>query len=561
MFINPEIYGILPGDDVTVGFIVMAQALRDNVAHKKLTLQKGIYHFSSINAVSRRLYVTNTVGEDEYKPGEEKNIHKIAINLEGIKDLEIDGQSSTFVLDGKLTNLVIDGCENVTIKNVKIEAYKPDIHKFTVLSASPFYASFKLDEESDYTEEKGRFYFTGTDYKTDFMLSRATASWITSAKPENYHHLVRSGHPFKGAISFKETAPRVFKARYISPVKLCEGQIFNLFRVKRDNVGIFIQNSKNITLENVGQTCGRTLSLVAQNSEDLKFTGLDFSPKQGSDIEFASPADFIQICMCRGTVKVCDSSFDSAGDDAINVHGFNFKIASIAGNVLRLKYCHPQSYGYESLRAGDEIALIDARSLLDRGTAHIISAQLIDPYTYEITLDTDQLPVRVGDVVENLSACPDFVYSGNTVDRVVTRGVLVTTRGKVLIENNRFLNTGMSGISIADDAASWYESGPVRDVTIRGNAFMNCDGYAVLVIPEVKNYEAPIHENILVENNLFCGGAESRAVKMRGAKNVTLRNNVYRGEPKNGKWTVFEDVEELHFEDTPAQPISNADKE
>ncbi len=553
MFINPDIYGIQPGCDATVGFIVMAQALRDNVAKKTLKLQKGTYYFKSADAAARRLFVTNTVGEDEYKQGEEKNIHRIAVNLEGIHDLEIDGQGSTFLFDGKLTNMVIDGCENITVKNVTFKAYKPDIHKFTVLSASPFYAMFKLDEESDYVEEKGKFYFTGTDYKTDFMHARLTAGWIPTAKPENYHHLVRTGHPFKGAISFKETAPRVFKARYISPVKLIEGQIFHLYRVKRANVGVFIQNSKNVTLENVRQSCGRSLALVAQNSEELTFQRLDFAPEPDGEIEFASPADFIQICMCRGAVKVLDSVFDSAGDDAVNVHGFHFKIASIEGNKLLVKYCHPQSYGYECLREDDEVAFIDARSLLEKGTAHISSARLIDSYTYEVVLDTEKIPVKVGDVIEDLSACPDFTYAGNTIDRIVTRGMLVTTRGKVLIENNRFLNTGMSGILIADDAASWYESGPVRDVTIRGNAFMNCDGYAVLVTPEVKSYEAPVHENILIENNLFCASETGRAVKMRGVKNVTIRNNVYRGTPKGGKWTVFEDAEALRYEDDPTK--------
>jgi hypothetical protein len=40
----------------------------------------------------------------------------------------------------------------------------------------------------------------------------------------------------------------------------------------------------------------------------------------------------------------------------------------------------------------------------------------------------------------------------------------------VLIENNRFPSSG-SAILIAGDANAWYESGAVRDVTIRGHVF------------------------------------------------------------------------------------------
>ncbi len=551
MFINPETFGIVPGSEVSGGFINMFNALRQNVAKKNVKLQKGTYYFSSENASSHRLFITNTIGEEEYKNSEEKNIHKVALYLHNLKDLQIDAQGSTFILDGRLTNIVIDSCENITIKNLKIKAHKPDIHKLTVLTASSFYATFRLDNESDYAEEKGKYYWYGTDYKTEFLKYRLTGWWTPTAKLDNLNHLVRNGsHPLKSCVSLKEIAPRVFKVRYISPHKLSEGQVFYIFSCKRKNVGIFAQNTKNIVLKNVTQSYSPSLSFVAQNCEDIFLDKVDFSPEKDSEVDFTSVADFVQICMCRGKIKVSGSNFDGAGDDTINVHGINFKITEISKNKIYVKFCHPQSYGFLCFRTGDDIALIDSKTLLEKGNNSIVSSRLLDLYTYELILENEAIEAKIGDFVENISACPDFEFSDNTVNRIVTRGLLVTTRGKVLIQGNRFLNTGENGILISDDASGWFESGPVRDVTIRSNAFMNCDGNAIFIRPENKEYAGAVHENILIENNLFCLKGR-KAYNIKDTKNVVIRNNSYMEVSQKDDWVLFDNVSELSFEDKP----------
>lgn len=96
-------------------------------------------------------------------------------------------------------------------------------------------------------------------------------------------------------------------------------------------------------------------------------------------------------------------------------------------------------------------------------------------------------------------------------ERTNTRGLLITTRRKVLIENNTFYRTGMHAILIADDASGWYESGPVQDVTIRNNTFEECGynqapgNYVIAIAPE--NHELVpgymVHRNIRIENNVF----------------------------------------------------------
>ena len=91
------------------------------------------------------------------------------------------------------------------------------------------------------------------------------------------------------------------------------------------------------------------------------------------------------------------------------------------------------------------------------------------------------------------------------------RGILVSTRKKVIIENNRFINLRMSAICIAGDMNFWFESGRVSDLTIRNNYFTNCCksgeaicGNIIHIAPILLHSEKTkhcYHNNIHIENN------------------------------------------------------------
>ena len=106
-------------------------------------------------------------------------------------------------------------------------------------------------------------------------------------------------------------------------------------------------------------------------------------------------------------------------------------------------------------------------------------------------------------VVENVTYTPEVILRGNYFSRVPTRGMLVTTRRKVVVENNTFFRMQMSGILIADDARSWYESGMVKDVTIRNNRFIECGTPVILISPENDRNAGCVHQNIEITNNYF----------------------------------------------------------
>lgn len=545
MVIYPESFSVKPNTEATTAFKNLFNTSGQTAVGKNLTLPKGKYVFMSKNADNKEIYISNTVAENEYKKGEKPNIRKIGFAIENVKNMEIDCNDSIFIVDGNMTNMYINNCENIVLKNLTIVTVKPNVHKLTVVKSSPFYVTFKIDESSDFKEENGEYYWYGTDYKMSFTEFKNSGWWMPTAKPDNYFHVKRSGaHPFQGASNIRQVSDRIFNVRYLTPKNYVEGQIFYVFPIIRDQVGILIENSKKITLKNVRQHYNPAFALVAQNSENITLENLDFSPIKDCEIDFCSKGDFMQFSMCRGKIAIRDCNLDSAGDDACNVHGIYFKIDESNKDKLTLKFPHPQTYGLECIKEGDTIAFVDPETLVEVGRTKVLKATLRDKYFYDITTATYDAPLGKGGVVENVSSNPDFEFMGNTVNRVVTRGVLATTRGKIRIENNKFLNTGMSGVLISDDAEEWYESGCVNDVVIRGNAFMNCEEDAIMIKPKNKKYNGPVHRNILIENNLFVLN-DTHAVNVSCSSDIVLRGNTYAGSPKRNKYIVSDKVQNL----------------
>ena len=543
MVIYPESFSVKPNTEATVGFRNLFNTTSQTAVNKNLTLLKGNYVFCSKNAEERELHISSSAPADEYSKSEAKNVRKCAIVLENIRNMDIDCSYSNFIMDGVMTHLVIKNCENIKIKNLSIETVNPNVHKISVMKASTFYVTFKIEDADRFSEENGEYFWHGTDYKTS-LTELKNASWVPTATPDNLSHLTKTNHPLHGMASIKPVSKDVFNVRFIMPKDFEVGQVFYIYPNMRKEVGILIDSSKNITLDNIKQTSNYGMGLVAQNSDFITLNGLNFVPGAKAAVDFCSVSDFLNFSSCRGKVKVTDSTFDSGGNRGCALSGVNFKIVRSDKNKMTVKFCNPATYGFDCIRNGDMIAFINPKTMQDIASVKVMKATLRDECFYDLELATYDPPIGEGGIVENLSANADFEFSGNTLNRISGGGVAVTTRGRVRIENNKFLNTGKSGIIIADDVTEAFEGGPIRDAVIRGNAFMNCEESAILVKPGIRKYASPIHKNILIENNLFIIN-NIYAFAVFGAEDIVMKDNVYRGHPLNGNWVVAHNTENI----------------
>lgn len=499
MIIKAKEFGVVPGQDAAQPLVKLAEYLQTVDQPCTVTFDPGEYPIYAKNLPLRKMYVTNTIGDNEWKPGEVPHENRAGFLLENVSDATLEGNGAVFILHGQATNMALIDCQNVTVKNLCLTAERPDMHELTVTEKGPFWVDFRLDAESQYIRRSRAFDFVGEDYCTPFLAERA-AGWIGHMDAADPGILKRTGHPFFSAWRIAERGDHLLRAYMPNALRFHIGERYELFDVRRKYNGIFIDRCQNITLEGIEQNFNYGLALVAQDSDTLTCSGLRFAPRLGGPRLMASVADFMQICMCRGQVIVRDSFFEGAGDDCLNAHGIHFKIVRTDGDAITVRFMHPQSHGFNPLRSGDRITFVNPHTLLCRGEAVIRGSELLDEYTIRLTLD-GELVGAAGDVIEDIDASPSLTFERNTIDRIITRGLLLTVRGKVRIRENVFKHTTMNNILISDDAKSWYESGCVRDVVIEGNTFQYCPEHTVCIKPENRSHAGPVHSGILIRNN------------------------------------------------------------
>lgn len=518
-------FGVFAGKSCTGALTALLENLSGDKEEKALVFEKGVYIIDADALKQKELHITNTVADSEYKPCELRHFHRVGLHFNNISSLTVEGNGCTFLMDGKMTNIAITGCENITLKNFALQTKAPNLHCLTVVKVNRFTVEFELDRESRYEKIGGEYFWYGKGWRMGFFDLRSHAWWTLRTKPDDSACVFRSRHPFMGAIKIRETAPYRFTASYPSVRDFTEGETFHVYDTRRTDAGIFADSSRDITLENVAQSFNYSLAFVAQSCHNITLRGLDFSTSGSSERKIASLADFVQICMCSGTATVEGCRFEGAGDDVLNIHGIHFTVDEIQGSRAVLTFRERQTFGFNPLRAGHTLRFVDKNTLLEVGTAKIEWCRLLDPYRIEVVCDT-QLSGFSGCAAEDADLNPDLIFRNNYMSLIPTRGLLITTRGRVLIENNSFHSNFMSSIDIADDAKNWYESGMVRDVTIKNNRFESGHDRHLFVHPENSVYSGAVHKNIRIEGNYF-NTAKKPCFDLKCVDDVVIENNEY----------------------------------
>lgn len=516
-------FEITPGKEIAKELSILLSALKTTDGEKTVVFEKGRYYIDGENCEKHMLYITNTVGDAEFEKNETPHLGAVAFFFSDLKDVVFDGCGASFLIDGKLTNIAVENCENITLKNLELVHLHPDMHELKVTKKGAFFAEYEVDRDSSFELEGERLFFSGKGYTTCANRNAAAQTWIGLIREETPHKLSRVLNPLAHALSVKKVGERKIRVRYLSTSRFKLGDRYYIYDVRRSNAGIFINKSRRVRLENIKQRFNYSLALVAQDTEDITVKSVSFAPGEGDARKMASAADFVQLCMCRGEVSITDSFFDGAGDDLLNVHGVHFKVTEVFEKGIVVRFMHPQTHGFNPLRVGDTIAFIDVETLLQRGTAVIEKSELLNEYEISLSLDSTASAVK-GSVVEDISACPSLNFFENTSERIITRGLLVTTRGKVNIENNRFAGTSMSGVLLSDDAKSWYESGMCCDVKIKNNVFEYCGETPILIKPENSRHDGAVHKNISIIKNTFVDYGDT-CISASSAKNIFIAEN------------------------------------
>ncbi len=486
-----------------------------------LSCERGRYDFYPTHATKAKYYISNTASFDE-NPDVTKTI---GILLQGLRNVTLDGNGSLFVFHGKQTMIVVDGCEEVAIRNLRLDYEQPTVAEMTVEGIGAGFLDVAVHKDSRYEADNGAVTWVGEGWRfRDGPMQEYDPLTDTTWRIDN---------AVAAAARVEEREPGrlrlFFDAGRMPPTAV--GRVLQTRDGIRDQVGALVIRSRKVEWSDMGVHFMHGLGLVCQFSEDVSFERMELAPRPETGRTVAAFADFIHVSGCRGLIRVADSRFAGAHDDVINVHGTYLRVAGkpSADEVL-LRFMHPQSYGFPAFFPGDCIEFIRSESLAAYAEAVVIEAALVDPHVMRIKLDRD-VPeaLRGDDVVENVTWTPEVEIVNNRMARIPTRGVLVTTRGRALIEGNRFERMTMSAVLVAGDAGSWYESGSVDNLTIRDNTFVECGGadHAVIAIsPENSEAEEEqyVHARIVIEGNRF-EMRDAPLLEARSVEHLTFVDN------------------------------------
>jgi polygalacturonase len=471
-------------------------------------------------AEKRELYISNCTEDDTLS-----KIKTIAFLFDGCNNLTLDGNNTLVVLHGKMVSFALLNCSNVRIKNISFDYERPTMSELTVTSVTATAVETVIHPDSKYTIANGHLQFYGEGWKPDNYHAIVL-------KPGSNTMLYSSFKPFAEGQAVEKSPLHVRFEGNFGGSQLSPGDVLTVRDPYRDNCGGFINQSRDVALEQVNMYYMHGLGIVSQFSHNVSLFKVVAAPRPNSGRVIASFADCFHFSGCSGLVSI-DSCYTSGShDDPINVHGTHLQITAVdAKGAITVKFMHPQTYGFEGFFAGDSIAFINPQTLTAVGLAKLKTAKLINRREMVLEVDGD-MPANIqpGLCIENLTCTPEVLIRNSRFERTNTRGLLITTRRKVVISNNTFFHTGMYPILIADDALSWFESGPVTDVTIANNTFDGC-GYntgsgAINIAPENHTLlpGIAVHRNIRIINNTFKGGY-STVLSARSVQGLVFTGN------------------------------------
>ena len=495
-----------------------------------LKLDLGVWNIPREDAIVRKYYVSNTTSESE-NPDPSKHI---ALLLRGLRNVTIDGSGSTIMLDGEMSAFIIDSCQNITLRNLTIDNAHPTQTEMTVEADGKDYMICRTHATSQYRIKNGKVEWYGRGW----AFTNGIAQWYDPVRDVTW----RDWSPTDNVVEAREMEHGKLYIKYNKKPEVPVGTVFQMRDAIRREVCGLIWQSKNVRLDNVRVYYLSNFGVVGQVSENISIHRCWFAPEEGSGRTNAGFADFVQMSGCRGLIDITDTKFAGAHDDPINVHGTHLQIVrATSANTLLLRYMHHQTFGFQSFHSGDDIEIVNPETLLAEGTFKVKSARMVSPREIEITLNkpvSADLLKNGARVVENITWTPRVHIARCHFSRIPTRGILITTRQPSVIEDNYFYGMQMSAILVADDARSWFESGPVHNLVIRNNVFNRCLGSIIWINPENRKNEGAVQRNITIENNVFTlNSKDDKPVVFHSVDNLKINNNLVIS--PDGKTTVL----------------------
>nr|WP_320021565.1 right-handed parallel beta-helix repeat-containing protein [uncultured Draconibacterium sp.] len=468
---------------------------------KVLVFSTGIYHFYPDGCKTKVYYEANTINAGP---------KVCAFHFENVKNLVIDGRGSHLIFHQEIQPFTFDNCENITLKNVTIDWEQPFIAQAEVLRVNDRYMDIALNpKETPYHLEEGKIFFDVGNGRTN--------EWKQTLEIDRKGRYIvpQTGDlPCLGegwnAYTAEATMPGIVRLHFNFKRKPQIGNFLIMQHATPTHAGVFISESKKITIENLRLYHAAGSGILAQYSKNIEFDGYQAIPNRTRIRYFGGGFDGLQIVNCQGNVLVNNCTFEGLINQPVTIHSISVRVDEVmSANQIKCSYLDKQNEIQNWARSGDRINFIGANSTNTIKTITVIDEQHFS-LLFEQPVPTN---LQAATIIENLSCIPNLTIKNSNFKNSRASGLVVATAGKVEIENNTFESSG-SAIRIAGDANTSQKTGGATDVSISGNRFTslcNTGAYryneAIIsiypIIPALNDDTPVFHRNISIQNNLF----------------------------------------------------------
>jgi hypothetical protein len=482
--------------------------VRDAIAAgcRSVALPPGDHVVSGRLLPERQLWISNN----------DSGIKPILFDLVGVEDFTLEGKGARILVEGVVVPLVVESSARVVVRDLVIDWVRPAFTEAEVVTHVRGGFEFTTAPGADtFAVNAGRLTAVGGgDWPSGHLynvlafdaarrepLARSHESW----QIERTHRATDlGGGRFRLEADFSALPP------VGGPVVFMHGD--------RVAPAVVLDRADSVTLQDVTIHHALGMGVIAQACRDLLWQRVRVVPS-GRRL-FSTWVDAVHAVDCGGSLRVLDCEFRGMFDDGANLHGAHRRVAGWpAPDRVLVEAMHHQQVGVVYSRIGDTLRFSDLATLDRVAEARVTAVRVHNSRFQELTLDRP-LPALAGRDLAVHRHEPGQLTEvrGCVIGPNRGRALLLTTPGKIIVEDNRFHCSG-NAIEIPPDTAYWWESGAVDDVTITRNVFDAC-GYAMcgrhLLVVHGPDGDKPIHGTVAFTDNeaRLAGGALVQARRL-----------------------------------------------
>lgn len=426
------------------------QAIREKV--DGIFFPEGEYHFCRSGAEVRYCFVTNN----------DEGLKNLIFNVEERDSFVICGQNARFIFHDRVVPFRFEKVKNLQLMGFSMDFAVSPVIEAVVADRGEDWVSLRFPEDRPYWIIDGKICFINDEYK----FINKTFGYTVFDVEKGEMAAGRNGGTF--SYRAEEIEPQLVKLGLLyGDVKAGETVVFK--PEPRLAPGIILDACRGVQLTDINIYCASGMGVIAQNSFDIDLLRVNVGLRPGSKRLISVSDDATHFANCGGRITIKHCRFERQWDDAVNIHGVyrNLFYNRVGEQVdWYLKTEQFQQLGVDFAEDGEH--------LLISGKIYTIK-KIYNGKQNSVLITNEPLDTatQYRASVLNCDRQPDVeirncVFTGNK-----PRGVLISTGGHVVVEENYFHTPG-AAIFIPGDAEFWYEAGPVRDVLIRDNEFDNC---------------------------------------------------------------------------------------